>query len=261
MNEATGILSRFTLELGRIGLLAGESVRSLFTIRPRVREVLAQMHFIGIKSQTVVIITGAFAGMVLCLQTFYQFQKIKMGAASLSVVSVGMTGEMGPVLTGLMVAGRVGAAITAQIGTMRVTEQIDALRTMATHPVDYLVVPRVAAAVIVMPLLTIQAMVVGIVAAYFMGVNVLGMDGAYSIKYMVYYTEPIDVVMGVTKAIIFGGIIAVVGCHKGLNCGAGAEGVGRATNEAVVHACVIIMISNLFITMAMRSVLLTFGWM
>ena len=132
---------------------------------------------------------------------------------------------------------------------------------MATHPVDYLVVPRVAAAVIVMPLLTIQAMVVGIVAAYFMGVNVLGMDGAYSIKYMVYYTEPIDVVMGVTKAIIFGGIIAVVGCHKGLNCGAGAEGVGRATNEAVVHACVIIMISNLFITMAMRSVLLTFGWM
>ena len=118
MNEAASIVSRFTIELGRITLLASESLRSVFTVRPRVREVFAQMHFIGVRSQTVVLITGAFAGMVLCLQTFYQFQKIKMGAASLAVVSVGMTGEMGPVMTGLMVAGRVGAAITAQLGTM-----------------------------------------------------------------------------------------------------------------------------------------------
>ncbi len=260
MNHTSGILSRFIIELGCLTMLVGESLRSFFTVRPRVREVFKQMHFIGVKSQSVVLITGAFAGMVLCVQTFYQFQKIKMGASSLGVVSVAMTSELGPVLAGLMVAGRVGAAITAQLGTMRVTEQIDALRTMATHPVDYLVVPRVIAAMVVMPMLTVLAVAVSIFSAYYMGVNLLGMDGAYAWKHMVFYTEPVDLILGVIKSVIFGGIIAMVGCYKGLTCGGGAEGVGKATNEAVVQACVIILISNLFITLVLRSFFQSIGW-
>src|SRR6185503_6377781 len=126
------------------------------------RDFVYQLYFIGIKSQSVVLITGGFTGMVLCAQTFFQFHKIKMDTATLAVVSVSMGSELGPVLTALMVAGRVGAAIAAELGTMRVTEQIDALRTLATHPVDYLVVPRIIATLIAMPLLTAESITLGI---------------------------------------------------------------------------------------------------
>ena len=127
--------------LGRLTLLAREAVASFFTLKIAWRDLLYQIYFVGVKSQSVVLITGAFTGMVLGVQTFLQFHKVKMDTATLAVVSVSMCSELGPVLTGLMVAGRVGAAFAAEIGTMRVTEQIDALRTLATHPVDYLVVP------------------------------------------------------------------------------------------------------------------------
>jgi phospholipid/cholesterol/gamma-HCH transport system permease protein len=128
--------------LGRITLLSREAIASVLTFKFSRRDVLYQVYFIGIKSQSVVIVTGAFTGMVLAAQTYFQFHKVKMDTATLAVVSVSMCSELGPLLTALMVAGRVGAAIAAEIGTMRVTEQIDALRTLATHPVDYLVVPR-----------------------------------------------------------------------------------------------------------------------
>src|SRR5579862_6325138 len=131
--------------LGRITLLAREAIASAFTFKFSRRDLLFQIYFIGVKSQSVVLVTGAFTGMVLAAQTYFQFHKIKMDTATLAVVSVAMCSELGPVLTGLMVAGRVGAAIAAELGTMRVTEQIDALRTLATHPVDYLVVPRLVA--------------------------------------------------------------------------------------------------------------------
>ena len=131
--------------LGQLTLLAKESIASLFTFKVAWRDLLYQIYFIGVKSQSVVLITGAFTGMVLGAQTYFQFHKVKMDTATLAVVSVSMCSELGPVLTGLMVAGRVGAAIAAELGTMRVTEQIDALRTLATHPVDYLVVPRLLA--------------------------------------------------------------------------------------------------------------------
>ncbi len=251
--EATGVLTRFTLELGRITILAAEILRSLCTVRPNFRDVLTQMHFIGVKSQWVVLITGSFAGMVLCAQTYYQFQRLAVGSATLAVVSAAMCSELGPVLAGLMVAGRVGAAITAQLGTMRVTEQIDALRTMATHPVDYLVVPRVLAAVLVMPMLTSMVVTIGLVSAYLLGVSLLGMDSAYSIKHAQFYSEPFDVFAGLFKSIFFGGVIAWIGCYKGLNCRGGAEGVGRATNEAVVQSCITILILNFFLTLILRQ--------
>src|SRR5205085_9786677 len=130
-----------------------ETVCSIFSRKPVWRDVVYQMYFIGVKSQSVVLITGAFTGMVLCAQTYFQFHKVKMDTATLAIVSVAMGSELGPVLTALMVAGRVGAAMAAELGTMRVTEQIDALRTLATHPVDYLVVPRLLATVTALPLL------------------------------------------------------------------------------------------------------------
>src|ERR1700742_3383931 len=165
--------------LGQLTLLLKEAVGSMFTLRVAWRDLLYQIYFMGVNSQSVVLITGAFTGMVLCAQTAVQFHKVKMDTASLAVVSVSMCSELGPVLTGLMVAGRVGAAVAAEIGTMRVTEQIDALRTLATHPVDYLVVPRLLAGVLVMPLLTAEAIFVGIGAGYGVGAYLYDIDATY----------------------------------------------------------------------------------
>src|SRR5207253_2701152 len=182
-----------------------------------------QIYFVGVKSQSVVLITGAFTGMVLGAQTYLQFHKVRMDTATLAVVSVSMCSELGPVLTGLMVAGRVGAAFAAEIGTMRVTEQIDALRTLATHPVDYLVVPRSIAANIALPILTIESMAVGIMASYIVGVFLLGIDPAYAWYNMLKYSHDSDVLIGLIKSIIYGGIIALIGCYKGMTCGVGAQ--------------------------------------
>src|ERR1044071_1826080 len=137
--------------LGQISLLFSDAVRALWKRQLSWRDAVYQLYFIGVKSQSVVLITGAFTGMVLCAQTYFQFHKVKMDTATLAVVSVSMSSELGPVLTALMVVGRVGAAMAAELGTMRVTEQIDALRTLATHPVDYLVVPRLLATVAALP--------------------------------------------------------------------------------------------------------------
>src|SRR6184192_1951281 len=215
--------------LGQLSLLGRDVVISLFSRRLDWRQLIYQIHFIGVKSQSVVLITGAFTGMVLAAQTYFQFHKVKMDTATLAVVGVSMCSELGPVLTGLMVAGRVGAAIAAELGTMRVTEQIDALRTLATHPVDYLVVPRLIALHVALPLLTVEAISVGISAGYLVGVYLLGIDPVYSWQNMLKYTSTTDLTVGIIKAAIFGGIVALIGCYKGLSCREGAEGVGRAT--------------------------------
>jgi phospholipid/cholesterol/gamma-HCH transport system permease protein len=240
--------------LGRITLLAKESVGSLFSLKVAWRDLLYQVYFAGVKSQSVVLITGAFTGMVLGAQTYFQFHKVKMDTATLAVVSVSMCSELGPVLTGLMVAGRVGAAIAAELGTMRVTEQIDALRTLATHPVDYLVVPRLLAMQIAMPLLTAESIAVGIGAGYFVGVYLLGIDPVYLWYNMLKYTSTEEVIIGLIKSVVFGGIVAFVGCYKGLYCGEGAEGVGRATTEAVVYSSITILISNFFLTLTLGQI-------
>ncbi len=241
--------------LGRITLLCKEILESLYRHRVEWRNVIYQLHFIGVKSQSVVLITGAFTGMVLCAQTYFQFHKVKMDTATLAVVSVSMGSELGPVLTALMVAGRVGAAMAAELGTMRVTEQIDALRTLAAHPVDYLVVPRILATVIAMPLLTALSICVGIGAAFFVGVNLLGIDRAYAWHNMLRFTGAEDMLTGIIKAFFFGTIVAVVGCYKGTCCGQGAEGVGKATTEAVVFSSITILISNFFLTLMLNQLL------
>lgn len=238
-------------ELGQIALLTKDVLASALTFKVAWRDLLYQIYFIGIKSQTVVLVTGAFTGMVLGAQTYFQFHKVKMDTATLAVVSVSMCDELGPVLTALMVAGRVGAAIAAEIGTMRVTEQIDALRTLATHPVDYLVVPRLLASSIALPLLTIEAISCGIGACYVVCVQMLGIDPAFLWQNMLHFTHDVDVIIGVSKALVYGAIIGLIGCYKGLTCGLGAEGVGRATTEAVVYCSITILITNFFLTLIM----------
>lgn len=241
--------------LGRITLLARESIASLFTFRIAGRDLLYQIYFVGVKSQSVVLITGAFTGMVLGAQTYYRFHQVKMDTATLAVVGVSMCSELGPVLTGLMVAGRVGAAIAAELGTMRVTEQIDALRTLATHPVDYLIVPRLMALIIALPLLTAEATALGIGASYLIGVYLLGIDPTYSWTNMNKYTSTSDVVTGMVKSVIFGGMVALIGCYKGMSCAEGAEGVGRATTEAVVYSSITILISDFFLTLTITQII------
>jgi phospholipid/cholesterol/gamma-HCH transport system permease protein len=240
--------------LGRFTLLARDAMASLFRFRVAWRDLVYQLYFMGVKSQSVVLITGAFTGMVLCAQTYYQFHAVKMDTATLALVSVAMCSELGPVLTALMVAGRVGASIAAELGTMRVTEQIDALRTLATHPVDYLVAPRWLAGHIVLPLLTAEAIGVGIAAAYVVAVHLLGVDSTYSWYHMLKYTRDSHVAIGMIKAFIYGGIVGLVGCYKGLSCGEGAEGVGRATTESVVYSSITILIANFFLTLSLSAV-------
>jgi len=240
--------------LGRIAFLASEVFKSALRHKIEWRNFIYQIYFIGVKSQSVVLITGAFTGMVLCAQTYFQFHKVKMDTATLAVVSVSMGSELGPVFTALMVAGRVGAAMAAELGTMKVTEQIDALRTLAAHPVDYLVVPRILATLVAMPLLTAESIAVGIGAAYVVGVFLLGIDPAYAWHNMLAYTDATDMLSGLIKGVFFGLFLALISCFKGINCGQGAEGVGRATTEAVVFSSIAILISNFFLTMFLTRV-------
>lgn len=248
----TLVLNRISAALedfGQVVMLFVETLKSFFGRKLVFRDLIQQLHFIGVKSQTVVLTTGGFTGMVLAAQTYFQFHRVNMDTATLAVVSVSMCSELGPVLTALMVAGRVGAAMAAELGTMKVTEQIDALRTLAAHPVDFLVLPRVTATLIALPLLTAEAIVFGIAAGYLVGVGLLQMDPTYSWANMIKYSSSQHVFTGLTKGLIFGGIISIISCYKGINCGEGAEGVGRATTQAVVAACISILISNFFLTL------------
>lgn len=240
--------------LGQITLLARETLGSLFRMKFSWRDLVAQVYFMGVTSQPVVIITGAFIGMVFSAQTAIQFHKVKMDTATLAAVGVAMCTELGPVLTGLMVSGRVGAAIAAEIGTMRVTEQIDALRTLATHPVDYLVAPRLLAGLIALPLLTAEATFLGILAGFAVAVYLYNIDATYLYVNMLKHTADSDVAIGLIKAFVYGGLLALVGCYKGMTCGEGAEGVGRATTEAVVYASISVLILDFFLTLPLDAI-------
>jgi len=199
-------------------------------------------------------VTGMFTGAVLTAQTYFQFSTLGMKSAVGAVVTVSLFRELGPVLTGLMVAGRVGASIAAELGTMKVTEQIDALRALGVHPIDYLVVPRVLALLISMPLLVAESIGLGIVASYYVGTQVLDISPAYFMSNLLRYTGERDIKMALAKGFCFAIIIAIVSCHQGLNAKEGAVGVGRAPTEAVVIGSLSILISNFFLTFALRIV-------
>jgi phospholipid/cholesterol/gamma-HCH transport system permease protein len=221
-----------------------------WTVRPPidVRNLLKQIEEVGIKSIPVVLITGAFTGMVLALQSYTGFKRFNAEAFVGTVVALSMTRELGPVLSGLMVSGRVGSAMAAELGTMQVTEQIDALYTLATNPIKYLIVPRFLASVIVMPILTLFADVVGILGGYLVSVNLLGSNPTIYIRRTFDYLDLEDFYTGLLKSVVFGMIIAIVGCYQGFHTQGGAEGVGKATTKAVVMSSLLILIANYFIT-------------
>jgi len=240
--------------LGELFMLAADSVRSMFVAPIRWRLALNQLHEVGHRSQTVVIVTGAFTGAVFAAQTFFQFSRLGMDTAVGSVVAVSMFRELGPVLTGLMIAGRVGAAMSAEIGTMKVTEQIDALRALGVYPVDYLVVPRVLAMMVSMPLLVAECVGFGIIAGYFVGVHLLDIPGAYYLDYMRTFTGSRDIKMALTKGFVFAFVIVFIGCHQGLKTTEGAVGVGRAPTEAVVNSSLAILVINFFLSLLLNAV-------
>lgn len=246
-----GAVMRGLEEAGELLLLFIQTC--LWLLRPpwRLHLIFRQMEFVGIKSINVTVLTGAFTGAVFALQSYHGFSLF--GAESLvgSTVALALTRELGPVLTSLMVTGRAGSAMAAELGTMRVTEQIDALYVMAVNPIQYLVLPRVIASIIMLPVLTIVADYVGIVGGYIVGVHLLGINSGIFVAKIIEYMEFSDISMGLIKAGVFGLILSLVGCYKGFYTSGGAEGVGRATTEAVVLASVSILAADYVLTALM----------
>ena len=244
----------FLTYLGEVGKLAGSVVGSMLHGKIRFRMVLAQIAETGFRSQPVVIVTGAFTGAVLAAQALFQFKPLGMETGGGALVSVAMLRELGPSVTALMLAGRVGAAMAAEIGTMKVTEQIDALRSMDVHPIDYLVTPRFLAMVIAMPLLIAESAAFGILASLAVGTGPFQVNGAYWLNQMNLHTDGSDVVIAMTKGLIFGMLIVILSCHQGLKASQGAVGVGRGTTRAMVYSSLAILIVNFFLTLLLSLV-------
>src|SRR5689334_24379797 len=212
------------------------------------RQLLRQMLDIGYYSLPVVGLTAIFTGMVLALQSYTGFSRFQAASAIPNIVVLSMTRELGPVLAGLMVAGRVGAAMAAEIGTMRVTEQIDALKTLSTDPFKYLVAPRLIAGVVTLPMLVLVADIIGVLGGYLVGVYKLDFNDASYLRNTIDFLQFQDVASGLVKAAVFGFLITLMGCYHGYTSKGGAQGVGNATTNAVVSASILILVFNYFIT-------------
>ena len=253
-------MTRFLEAIGRVLLRVFDEVGNFFSMLGRVvfwaarppydiAELLRQMVRVGFDSIPVVFVTTLFTGMVLALQTFNGFARFHAQNLVGSVVALSLTRELSPVLTALMVTGRVGSAMAAELGTMRVTEQIDALTALGTEPVQYLMVPRVTASVVMMPLLVIMGDAVGIYGGYFVAVQLLGANPvAYVDNSFQYLHVREDVVSGVIKAAVFGLVFSLIACIRGYLTSGGAEGVGRATTRAVVAGSLTVLVVDFFLT-------------
>ncbi len=238
----------FLAVVGRLAMFTGLTLKH--GVRPPYypRLILRQMIDIGYYSLPVVGLTAIFTGMVLALQSYTGFARFNAESAVATVVVLSMTRELGPVLAGLMVAGRIGASMAAEIGTMRVTEQIDALTTLSTNPYKYLVAPRLIAGLLMMPLLVAVADVIGVFGGYLVSVNKLDFNPANYLSKTFEFLETKDVVSGLVKAAVFGFVISLMGCYHGYNSKGGAQGVGTATINAVVSALILILVFNYIIT-------------
>lgn len=241
--------------LGQVAGLSVEAAKNIACGRVRLSLTARQIISIGAGSQAVVIVTGAFTGAVFTAQVYGIFKDLQVENAAGGLVSLAMCRELAPVLVALMITGRVGAAIAAEIGTMKVTEQIDALRAMAVDPVEYLIVPRLVAMMVSIPLLIAESIAFGIIASYLVGVVHYGIPEAAFMKHVNDYTDPVDINFGMIKGFIFGLIIVMVACQRGLTTVNGAVGVGKSTTSAVVVASLMILISNFFLTMLLTPLL------
>lgn len=239
--------------LGQIGLLLGEMWDSLTKGVLRVRLIAEQIVNIGYGSQTVVVVTGAFTGAVFTAQSYFKFKEFGIESSIGGIVSVSLCRELGPVLAGLMVAGRVGASMAAEIGTMKVSEQIDALRVMGVHPVDFLVVPRFIAMMISMPLLIAESIVFGLAASVVVGTGIFKIPHAWFWRHVVEHTNEYDLGFGMIKGFVFGILIVLISCHQGLIASNGAVGVGQGTTRAVVNSSLALLVVNFFLTLLLNN--------
>lgn len=259
MDPSSGILGlpgraflSFLGYLGQLGVLLGELWEALTKGSLRVRLMAQQIVSIGYGSQAVVVVTGAFTGAVFTAQSYFKFKDFGIESTIGGIVSVSLCRELGPVLAGLMVTGRVGASMAAEIGTMKVSEQIDALRVMGAHPVDYLVLPRFLAMMISMPLLIAECIVFGLAASVVVGTSVFGIPQAWFWTHVVDHTNLQDVSFGMIKGFVFGILIVLISCHQGLVASNGAVGVGLGTTRAVVFSSLALLIANFFLTMLLN---------
>jgi phospholipid/cholesterol/gamma-HCH transport system permease protein len=243
----------FLASIGRIAAFAGRSIGHIFKGPFFVRNLLRQFMDIGYYSLPVVGMTALFTGMVLALQSYTGFTRFNAEGAVASVVILSVTRELAPVLAGLMVAGRVGASIAAEIATMRVTEQIDALTTLSVNPYKYLIVPRILAGTIMLPILVLIADVIGVYGGYIVSVHVLDFSVGGYVSQSWDTLEAIDVLSGLTKAAVFGFLVTLMGCYHGFNSGRGAQGVGTATTNAVVSSSILILVFNYVLTQVFFS--------
>ncbi|MDH4272300.1 MAG: ABC transporter permease [Candidatus Aminicenantes bacterium] len=243
-------------QLGEVGLLFFKTLKNLFR-RPREHKILLQqLEEIGVRSLPVVSLTAAFGGLVFGLQTYVGFHRyIGPGSEAYGgpIISLGLSKELIPILVGLMVSGRVGSSMAAEIGTMKITEQIDALFSLGANPVRYLVVPRTVAAFFMLPCLTLYGDIIGIACGYFYNVTLMGVNRIIYLQNTLRYLELWDITSGLLKSAVFGIVIAIVGCWQGLKAEGGAEGVGRATTRTVVLASISILILNFFLSKVLPS--------
>ncbi|MEN3942167.1 ABC transporter permease [Prosthecobacter sp. SYSU 5D2] len=259
MAAITGILAlpgrsflNFLAYLGQLGVLLRELWDSVTKGTWRLRLMAEQIVTIGFGSQAVVIVTGAFTGAVFTAQSYFKFKDFGIESTVGGIVSVSLCRELGPVLAGLMVTGRVGASMAAEIGTMKVSEQVDALRVMGAHPVDYLVLPRFVAMMISMPLLIAESIVFGLAAAAVVGTGVFGIPFAWFWDHVKDHTNHEDLSFAMIKGFIFGILIVLISCHQGLKASNGAVGVGLGTTRAVVFSSLALLVANFFLTMLLN---------
>ena len=269
--RATGIVAWFVnwvsnwgqLVLNMINAVGGFSLFVLrtftwmFTRLPRSETVWPNFYQVGVSSLPVVALTGTFIGMVLAVQSYFQFRQLGLETRLGGVINMTLVRELGPVLAATMLAGRVGSAMAAELGTMRVTEQIDALSAMGANPIRYLVVPRFLACLFLIPTLTIMADFMGVAGGHFYSVHILNIDIHHYWANSAKFVSNFDLFVGLFKSIFFGSAIALISCYQGFHCKAGAEGVGRASTESFVYSFVAILVMDLFLGIALDSIYFT----
>ena len=247
INKVGKVVILFLNNTGNFFIFTLQIIKSFFS-RWYIKNIINQMIFIGFYSLPVVSLTAFFTGGALALQIYYGGNQFNSEIIVSSIVALGITRGLGPVLGGIVVAGRVSSAIAAELGTMRVTEQIDALKTLSADPISYLVVPRIIAGIIMLPILIIFADIIGIMGGWFIGIQSLDFNGSVYIKNTIDFLDASDIYSGLIKASVFGFIISVMGSYQGFHSRGGAQGVGRATTNAVVSASVLILASNYIMT-------------
>jgi phospholipid/cholesterol/gamma-HCH transport system permease protein len=249
-----GVVVDAVRAIGEFALFAWRTFVWLFTRLPRGETLLPNFYQVGVLSLPVVALTGTFIGMVLAVQSHFQFSQIGLETRLGAVINMSLVRELGPVLAATMLAGRVGSAMAAELGTMRVTEQIDAFESMGANPIHYLVVPRFLASIFLIPTLTIMADFMGVVGAYFYSVFILGIDRHFYLYNSREFIGGFDLFVGIFKSLFFGAAIAMVSCHRGFNCTPGAEGVGRAATASFVISFVLILVIDLFLGIVLDTI-------